>query len=220
MAEMTPEQRARSAMDAEATSTGTAEGARAHVDRLAPEREHRNPARDPQADHVALSRWAAAALTFVSFPTGPGVVLVLMPWLITHFQEGAQPWPIAVRALGVALIAAGGGANVATFIWFPLEGRGVPWPTDPPSSRKVMVRGPYRYVRNPMYVSFFVAIIGEALLLSRPALLIYLPVLIVLLAAFVRWWEEPTMAKRFGAEYDVYKEQVHAWWPILRQRRR
>jgi protein-S-isoprenylcysteine O-methyltransferase Ste14 len=71
-----------------------------------------------------------------------------------------------------------------------------------------------------MYVSFFVAIIGEALLLSRPGLLIYLPVLIVLLAAFVRWYEEPTMAKRFGAEYDAYRKQVHAWWPTPRPRTR
>lgn len=199
-------------------SKGTPEDARAHVDRLAQERGHRNPACDPQTDHDAMPRWAAAALTLVSFPTGPGVVLVLVPWLITRFQEGLQPWPVAVQAFGAALIAAGAAVNVATFIWFPLEGRGVPWPTDPPSSRKVMVRGPYRCVRNPMYVSFFVAITGEALLLSRPALLIYLAVLGVLLAAFVRWWEEPTMAKRFGAEYDAYKEQVYAWWPIPRRR--
>jgi hypothetical protein len=49
-------------------------------------------------------------------------------------------------------------------------------------------------------VSFFVAIIGEALLLSRPGLLIYPPVLVVFVVAFVRWYEEPTMAKRFGAD--------------------
>lgn len=207
-------------MDAGAAGSGIPEDARVDVDRPAQERVDGIPARDPQTDHPVTPRWAAAVLTLVSFPTGPGVVLVLVPWLITHFQEAAQPWPVAVRALGVTLIAAGATVNVATFVWFPLEGSGVPWPTNPPSSRKVMVGGPYRYVRNPMYVSFFVAIIGEALLLSRPGLLIYLPVLVVFVVAFVRWYEEPTMAKRFGAEYDAYRKQVHAWWPIPRRRTR
>jgi protein-S-isoprenylcysteine O-methyltransferase Ste14 len=219
MAEMTPEQQAQPALDVGVTSRGTPpDDGQADRDRLEQERAGEIPARDPQTDHAVTPRWAAAVLTLVSFPTGPGVVLVLVPWLITHFQEGAQPWPVAVRALGVALIAAGALVNVATFVWFPLEGSGVPWPTNPPSSRKVMVGGPYRYVRNPMYVSFFVAIIGEALLLSRPVLLIYLPVLVVLLVAFVRWYEEPTMAKRFGAAYDAYRKQVHAWWPVPRRR--
>jgi protein-S-isoprenylcysteine O-methyltransferase Ste14 len=40
----------------------------------------------------------------------------------------------------------------------------------------------------------------------------------VLLVAFVRWYEEPTMAKRFGAAYDAYRKQVHAWWPVPRRR--
>lgn len=220
MADMTPEQQAQPAMDADAAGSGIPEDARVDVDRPAQERVDGIPARDPQTDHAVTPRWAASVLTLVSFPTGPGVVLVLVPWLITHFQEAAQPWPVAVRALGVALIAAGAMVNVTTFVWFPLEGSGVPWPTNPPSSRKVMVGGPYRYVRNPMYVSFFVAIIGEALLLSRPGLLIYLPVLVVFVVAFVRWYEEPTMAKRFGAEYDAYRKQVHAWWPIPRRRTR
>ena len=101
----------------------------------------------------------------------------------------------------------------------PLES-GVPWPTDPPSSRKVAQGngGPYRYVRNPMHVSFSVAIRGEAWLLSRPGLLIYLAVLVVFVVAFVRWHEEPTMARRFGAEYDAYRKQVRAWWPVPRRR--
>jgi protein-S-isoprenylcysteine O-methyltransferase Ste14 len=123
-----------------------------------------------------------------------------------------------VRVLGAALIVLGVLVNIATFARFPVEGGGTPFPTDPPSSRKVMVGGPYRYVRNPMYVSYFVAIIGEALLLSRPVLVIYLLVVVAFVAGFVRWWEEPTMAKRFGAEYEAYRKQVPGWWP--RQPRR
>jgi protein-S-isoprenylcysteine O-methyltransferase Ste14 len=143
---------------------------------------------------------------------------VLFPWLITHFQTGTPLWPLAVRALGVALIVLGVLVNVATFVRFPVEGIGTPFPTNPPSSRKVMAGGPYRYVRNPMYVSYFVAIIGEALLLSRPVLFIYLLVVVAFVVGFVHWWEEPTMTKRFGAEYEAYRKQVPGWWPRLPRR--
>ena len=94
----------------------------------------------------------------------------LVPWLITQFQTGKPAYPLTVRVLGVALITIGGLAMAAAFVRFPAEGFGTPFPTNPPSSRQVIVGGPYRYVRNPMYVAFFVAIIGEALLLSRPVL--------------------------------------------------
>jgi protein-S-isoprenylcysteine O-methyltransferase Ste14 len=157
-------------------------------------------------------------ITALSFPAGPGIILVLFPYLITRFQAGMPPWPAAVRALGVALIVVGVLVNVATFVRFPVEGIGTPFPTNPPSSRKVMTGGPYRYVRNPMYVSYFLAIVGEALLLSRPALLIYLLGVIAFVVAFVRWWEEPTMARRFSAEYEAYRKQVPGWWPRLPRR--
>jgi len=163
--------------------------------------------------HDTMPRWVSAVITVLSLPAGPGIILVLCPWLITHFQAGTPPWPLAVRVLGVALIAVGVLVNVSTFARFPVEGAGTPFPTDPPSSRKVMVGGPYRYVRNPMYVSYFVAIIGEALLLGRPALFIYLLAVVVFVVGFVRWWEEPTMAKRFGAEYEAYRRRVPGWWP-------
>jgi protein-S-isoprenylcysteine O-methyltransferase Ste14 len=170
---------------------------------------------EPATRHVIMPRWASAVITVLSFPAGPGIILVLFPWLITHFQTGTPSWPLALRALGVALIMVGVLVNVTTFVRFPVEGAGTPFPTNPPSSRKVMVGGPYRYVRNPMYVSYVVAIIGEALLLSRPALFVYLLVVVAFVAAFVHWWEEPTMTKRFGAEYEAYRKQVPAWWPRL-----
>src|ERR1022692_3647547 len=107
------------------------------------------------------------------------------------------------------------GLPIAAFVRFPAEGTGTPLPTDPPSSRQVIVGGPYRYVRNPIYVAFAVATIGQALLLSRPVLLIYTAVLLIALAAFVHWYEEPTLARRFGAQYGAYRRQVPGWWPRL-----
>jgi protein-S-isoprenylcysteine O-methyltransferase Ste14 len=75
-------------------------------------------------------------------------------------QPGA-PYPVAVRAIGAILIAAGGIVMVTAFVRFPAEGTGLPFPTNPPSSRKVIIGGPYRYVRNPMYVAFTAANIGR-----------------------------------------------------------
>lgn len=173
-----------------------------------------SPPTEPASGHVTIPRWASAVITAVpGLAGGPGIVLVLIPWLITHFQTDTPPWPFAVRDLGIALIVLGGLVNLATFIRFPVEGIGTPFPTNPPSSRKVMVGGPYRYLRNPMYVSYYTVIIGEALLLSRPVLFIYLVVLAALVAGFVHWWEEPTMIKRYGTEYEAYRQQVPGWWP-------
>ena len=83
-----------------------------------------------------------------------------------------------------------------------------------------MVGGPYRYVRNPLYVGFILAIVGQALWLSRPVLFIYTGALIVFLAAFVHFWEERTMAKRYGPEFEAYCKQVPGWWPRLPTRSR
>jgi protein-S-isoprenylcysteine O-methyltransferase Ste14 len=159
----------------------------------------------------------AAIGTALAFPFGPGVIPVLIPWLVTRWHEGT-PYPLAVRAVGLVLIAIGGIGTIATFLRFVTEGRGTPWPTDPPSSRRVMVGGPYRYVRNPMYVSYILVIVGEAFWLGRPELFIYAAALLVFLLAFVHFWEERTMAKRYGAEFEAYCRQVPGWWPRLPHR--
>jgi protein-S-isoprenylcysteine O-methyltransferase Ste14 len=221
MAKNTPEQEAADALRSGIARSDLPEDVRLAYDRLAEQQASaaNSAPPEPASDYITMPRWASAVITAVSPPVaGPGLILVLFPWLITHFQAGTPPWPVPVRALGVALIALGVLVNLATFVRFPVEGIGTPLPTDPPSSRKVMVGGPYRYVRNPMYVSYFVAIIGEALLLSRPGLFIYLLVLAAFVAGFVRWWEEPTMIKRFGAEYEAYRRQVPRWWPRLPRR--
>ena len=221
MAKMTPEQEAVYALAFGIARSDLPPEAQLAYDRLEEQPAlARTPAPTPPADAepVIFSRPASAMITALSFPAGPGIILVLFPYLITRFQAGMPPWPAAVRALGVALIVVGVLVNVATFVRFPVEGIGTPFPTNPPSSRKVMTGGPYRYVRNPMYVSYFLAIVGEALLLSRPALLIYLLGVIAFVVAFVRWWEEPTMARRFSAEYEAYRKQVPGWWPRLPRR--
>lgn len=169
-------------------------------------------------DGPQIPRWASAIITVLSFPFGPGLVVVLIPYLLTRWHEG-HAYPGAVRILGIVLIALGTVLMLASFSRFPLEGSGTPFPTNPPSSRRVMVGGPYRYVRNPMYVSFGVVLVGMSLYLARPALLVYTVVLLLLLGAFVRWYEEPTLVRRFGDQYSAYRAQVGPWLPRLPHRR-
>ncbi|MGP8249697.1 MAG: methyltransferase family protein [Candidatus Dormibacteria bacterium] len=167
--------------------------------------------RNEKSQPDLVAPWNAIIGSAVLFPLGPGFGAVLVPWWITHWQEGA-PYPAAVRAVGVVLIAAGGLVLVVAWARFATEGIGIPLPVEP-TSKRLTVGGPYRYVRNPLYLAWVAVIVGQALLLSRPVLLIYAAGVVVAAAAFVHWVEEPTLAKRFGAEYEAYRQQVPGWWP-------
>jgi protein-S-isoprenylcysteine O-methyltransferase Ste14 len=78
------------------------------------------------------------------------------------------------------------------------------------------VTGPYRHVRNPMYVATATVIAGEGLLLSRPILLAAAAVYLAALAIMVRRLEEPRLRQRFGSAYDAYRDAVPGWRPRLR----
>jgi protein-S-isoprenylcysteine O-methyltransferase Ste14 len=79
-----------------------------------------------------------------------------------------------------------------------------------------VVGGLYRHVRNPMYIAVGGTIVGQALLLGRPLLLAYAAAFWLIVAMFVRGYEEPTLSARYGEEYAVYRRAVPAWWPRLR----
>ena len=100
------------------------------------------------------------------------------------------------------------------FARFVREGRGTPAPVAP--TERLVVGGLYRHVRNPMYLAVEAAILGQALLLGRSVLLAYAGVIGVAFWAFVRLYEEPTLARRYGEEYEAYRRAVPAWWPRLR----
>jgi protein-S-isoprenylcysteine O-methyltransferase Ste14 len=67
-----------------------------------------------------------------------------------------------------------------------------------------------------MYVAALAIIVGQALALGQLGLLLYAAVLWLITAAFVRFYEEPTLTRRFGADYEAYRRAVPAWWPRLR----
>ena len=92
-----------------------------------------------------------------------------------------------------------------------VEGLGTPAPVAP--TERLVVGGLYRYVRNPMYLAVAATIVGQALLLGRPILLLYAGAFAVTVAAFVHWYEEPTLRRQFGDDYERYRHAVPAWWP-------
>jgi protein-S-isoprenylcysteine O-methyltransferase Ste14 len=153
----------------------------------------------------------AAAGSAVFFVLAPGVMGGLIPWSLTGW-DAKDTWP-ALRVLGAALIAVGLVVLVQAFVRFVVEGVGTPAPVAP--TEHLVVGGLYRYVRNPMYVAVAAIIVGQALVLGRPALLLYAAAFVAVTATFVRVYEEPTLRERYGAEYEAYRRAVPGWWPRL-----
>jgi len=115
--------------------------------------------------------------------------------------------------LGLALAAAGAIVLLHAFARFVVEGVGTPAPVAP--TQRLVVGGSYRYVRNPMYLAVLSLIVGQALLLGRLILVLYAAALWIVFAAFVHWYEEPTLGRRFGAQYQAYRQAVPGWRPRL-----
>ena len=163
-----------------------------------------------------MRRPTAALGSALFFLLAPGVVVGLIPWLLTEGWQAREPVPYwaPMRVLGAVLLVAGLIALVGAFVRFVVEGFGTPAPVAAPE--RLVIGGVYRYVRNPMYVAVLAAIVGQALLLGQLGLLLYAVAAWVVVAAFVRFYEEPTLTRRFGADYDAYRREVPAWWPRLR----
>src|SRR5829696_1032296 len=162
-----------------------------------------------------MRRPTAAIGSAVFFVLAPGMVVGLIPWLLTRWQvREPLPYWMFMRALGAVLLVDGLIALVGAFVRFAVEGLGPQAPVAAP--HRLVVGRVYRYVRNPMYVAVLVAIVGQALLLCRLVLLLYAAGAWLVVAAFVRFYEEPTLTSRFGADYEAYRRAVPAWWPRLR----
>jgi protein-S-isoprenylcysteine O-methyltransferase Ste14 len=156
-------------------------------------------------------RMGTAALgSALFFVVAPGVVVGLVPWWLTGWDLRFD-WPLPVRVVGLVLLVLGVAVLVPAFVRFVVEGLGTPSPVSP--TERLVVGGWYRFVRNPMYVAVVAAIIGQALWLGQPTLLGYAVVVWVAVASFVRWYEEPHLIERFGAEYRAYRAAVRAWIP-------
>ena len=142
----------------------------------------------------------------------PGSLLVLLPYLLlsgTH-ARAARDGPAAL--LAAAIFMATGILMLVWCVWdFARVGRGTPAPIDPP--RSLVVTGPYRYVRNPMYLAVATILFGEMILFRSGALLFYMLLCCVGFHLFVVFYEEPTLRRRFGASYVAYCGTTFRWLP-------
>ncbi|MES1171490.1 MAG: isoprenylcysteine carboxylmethyltransferase family protein [Actinomycetota bacterium] len=139
----------------------------------------------------------------------PGVIGGLLPWLITGYERH----DVATMVLVIAWLFIAEGVGVLLYgVWhFAAEGRGTPAPVAP--TQHLVVSGPYRYIRNPMYVAVGAVIFGQVLLFPSVEILLYLVAYAVAVVVFVKAYEEPTLARTFGDEYAAYRAQVPAWFP-------
>lgn len=117
------------------------------------------------------------------------------------------------QAAGVVLIVAGLIPLIHAFAQFARAG-GTPAPVAP--TEHLVVTGFNCYVRNPMYVGLVLVILGQALLFRSPGLLAYAAIVWIAFATFVLLYEQPTLTRQYGDEYEEYKLNVPAWLPRLR----
>jgi protein-S-isoprenylcysteine O-methyltransferase Ste14 len=145
-------------------------------------------------------------LLFTFVVPGAGAVYVPL-WILTGGGGTLEPvaWP------GVALIAAGAALYLGCLWVFAIVGRGTPGPWDPP--RRVVAVGPYRWVRNPIYVAALLVVLGEAWLFISLPLLEYAGALAIGFHLFVVGYEEPTLRRSFGETYAAYRRSVPRWIP-------
>ncbi len=159
-----------------------------------------------------MRKTTAVAGSAIFLVLAPGVVAGLVPWWLTGWRTAAG-YPAPARVAGAVVTAVGTAVLLRAFAQFALEGRGTPAPPAP--TAQLVVRGLYRYVRNPMYLAVLSVITGQALLFGRPVLLGDAVVTGAAFVAFVWWYEQPALARRYGAQYDAYRRAVPGWRPRL-----
>ena len=148
-----------------------------------------------------------------------GLLLVFLPGQLLARAGIAAPDEFGVtQGAGIAIAIAGGALAVWCIVSFALIGHGTPAPFDPP--RRLVVRGPYAVVRNPMYIGAGLALGGASLFYESLGLLSYGAAFLLVTHLFVVMYEEPTLRRLFGAEYESYRRRVGRWWPRRAERAR
>jgi protein-S-isoprenylcysteine O-methyltransferase Ste14 len=155
----------------------------------------------------------AGIATAAFFVVASGTFAGLIPWLISGWEfHHPLPYWVGAQVVRVLLIVAGIIARVHAFVQFAQAG-GTLIPIAP--TQRLVVTGFNRCVRNSMYLGLLTVIVGQALLFGQFSLLLYAAAGWIVTASFVHWYEEPTLSRRFGAEYEGYRRAVPAWWPRL-----
>jgi protein-S-isoprenylcysteine O-methyltransferase Ste14 len=140
----------------------------------------------------------------------PGTVAVLVPLSIAGERA-----PAAGVFTALSLLLLGIGAAIYTWCVFDFAafGRGTPAPIDAP--QKLVVRGLYRFTRNPMYVGVLLVVTGFAAPFGSVEVAVYAACLSIAFNLFIRLYEEPHLARVFGVEYAAYRARVGRWLPRI-----
>lgn len=161
-----------------------------------------------------MGKTSAVIGSTLFFFLAPGVVAFALPWLIGQWPVDPLWRDVAVLTwIGAGLGLIGLAALVECFARFALQGLGTPAPIAP--TKYLVVTGLYRHVRNPMYVAVMAIILAQALMFASWPVLIYAAVVWLGFTTFVVAYEEPTLQRTFGAEYDAYRANVGRWLPRL-----
>jgi protein-S-isoprenylcysteine O-methyltransferase Ste14 len=130
-------------------------------------------------------------------------------WARSYDDRIPVTLPAWLRPIGWVLAGAGALVAALCITTFVTRGRGTPAPFDAP--RAFVAWGPYRWVRNPMYVGAAAVLLGAGLVLSSPAIVLLAFAFLLAMHLFVVLYEEPTLAARFGPSYERYKATVSRW---------
>jgi protein-S-isoprenylcysteine O-methyltransferase Ste14 len=157
----------------------------------------------PLLQRVVLALWGAAFVWLVFF-YAPSQFMGM---------NADLGWPVwrtgATRVLGIVMIVVGVGVMVYCTGLFAKVGRGTPVPAAPPEN--LVIQGLYRYSRNPIYVADVAVWFGIFLFEGHAALLLYAAIATILVELVILLWEEPVLKRRFGSQYDAYRESVPRW---------
>ena len=143
----------------------------------------------------------------------PVNVTIVIPWLIHDRDQHLIPNNFVIKLMGGLLLVAGLALFSTSVFLFHRVGRGTlaPWQ----STQKLVISGPYRYCRNPMISGVFFMLMGESLLFHSTNILIWTGLFFMINTFYFILSEEPSLEKRFGNDYRVYKSHVSRWIPRL-----
>jgi protein-S-isoprenylcysteine O-methyltransferase Ste14 len=143
-----------------------------------------------------------------------GIILVLFPLLLKPLDDYMPLMlPGFLRYVGIPVFLVGVALMYASFWILVTRGGATTIPTNPP--KQLLIAGPYRYVRNPMYIGDFIVLLGAALYFSSPIILLYTAALCLVAHFYVTSFEEPELQRRYGEFYEEYKMKVPRWIPRL-----
>jgi len=167
---------------------------------------------------VERGLWWRHLLSFLVFPVTMTLVIpaLIVVWADVRLFELKTPISVVLAALGCLLIVGGLVMLFWTVYLFDRVGKGTLGVGDVMGQPvNLVLRGPYRHVRNPMISGVLAILLGEAALAASGWLLLWFAAFFVMSTTVIQIWEEPHLAQRFGEEYVTYRRNVPRWIPRI-----